>query len=103
RYIFGTLDCGTRKYGPYDHKVSALLARYISAFAATGDPNSTDWPGAKQPGTSPEYRLPAGMLPIWERGGKKALRFGPDKIGMARPNRLKLLWNTLTKGDPKLY
>ena len=103
RYIFGTLDCGTRKYGPYDHEVSALLTRYISAFAATGDPNSTEWPITKQPGVSPEYRLPSGLLPIWERGGKKALRFAPDTIEMAHPNRLKLLWNTLTKGDPKLY
>ena len=103
RYIFGTLERGTRKYSDRDYEVSAILTRYISAFAATGDPNSTEWLAVKQPGILPEYKLPDGLLPIWERGGKKALRFAPDTIEMAHPNRLKLLRNTLTKGDPKLY
>jgi len=97
RYVFGTLDRGTRRYYEHDYEVSAMMSRYISAFAATGDPNSSWIPPL---GCLPDKlgKLP---LPVWERGGKKALRFAPDRIGMAHPNKCKLLWNTLTKGDPK--
>ena len=100
RYIFGTLDCGTRKYSERDHEISALMTRYISAFAATGDPNNAEW-SENHINPDPAYRLPQGPVPVWERGGRKALCISSGSVKMGNPNRLKLIWNTITKGDPK--
>ncbi len=103
RYIFGTLEKGTRKYSPHDYEVSAIMAHYFASFAAAGDPNLKDREGSglKDLPADSLYHLPDEPLPVWERGGKKALRIAPDCIKMAYPNKLKLLWNTLTKGEPK--
>ncbi len=84
RYVFGTLDQSHRPYRDSDRRVSAMMIDYIRRFAETGDPNGAD-------------------LPHWDKGGKKALHLteDPKKIGMAAAPKLKLLFNTLTKGDPK--
>jgi len=79
RYVFGTLDRSWRQYSPADYAVSEMLLDYIANFARTGDPNG---PG----------------LPKWKRG-RAALIIG-KKTRMGYMSRAKLLWNTLTKGDP---
>lgn len=81
RYIFGTLSGSHRPYSDHDYEVSNVMIDYICAFASTGNPNHTG-------------------LPLWQPGGKP-LRISPKGIKMANPNQLKLLVNTLTKGDPK--
>ncbi len=81
RYIFGTLDGSWRPYGQRDFEASQEMMDYLVNFARTGDPNG---PG----------------LPTWEKG-KAALRIGPGGTAMGRVPYGKLLWNMLTKGDPK--
>lgn len=83
RYVFGTLDCSHRPYSSDDKKVSRLMIDYIFSFCLTGNPNHT---GA----------------PMWENNGR-ALHIvrKPSRIKMGPSNKFKLLWNTITKGDPK--
>lgn len=84
RYVFGTLDQSHRPYRDSDRSVSRMMIDYICHFVATGDPN-------------------ADGLPHWQKGGKKALHLTEhtDKIAMGRSQNVKLLINTITKGDPK--
>lgn len=84
RYVFGTLKNSHRPYNEADMAVSEMMMDYIVQFAKTGNPN--------RPG-----------LPQWKQSKNKALHIvrNPNKIAMQRPNTLKLLHNTLTKGDPK--
>lgn len=83
RYVFGTLHNNSRR--PYDEKddaASAAMISYLSNFAQTGDPNGAN-------------------LPVWGRADKTVLCVTRNGFHEGRPNQLKLLWNMLTKGDPK--
>ncbi|MBP5331079.1 MAG: carboxylesterase family protein [Lachnospiraceae bacterium] len=82
RYMFHTLSSSRRPYGSHDYEVSELMMDYVSSFATDGDPNR-------------EGR------PVWERKRGRALCIGPKDVRMGRPNCVKLIWNTITKGDPK--
>ena len=82
RYVFDTLSKSHRPYTNRDEEVSHLLIDYIVSFAESGDPNG-------------ESR------PRWIVKPGYALCVGEKEIKMGRPNNLKLLWNTVTKGDPK--
>lgn len=82
RYMFHTLSSSHRPYSSRDEEISDLMMDYVSSFAACGDPNH-------------EGR------PVWERKNGRALCIGSKCVKMGRPNFAKLLWNTLTKGDPK--
>lgn len=81
-YMFGTLDKSRRPFTPHDKEVSDLLMDYVASFACNGDPNGNG-------------------RPVWKRKPGQALCLRPDSVGMGRPGKIKLLWNTLTKGDPK--
>ena len=81
RYVFGTLDKSWRPYGKRDLEASKQMMDYLVNFARIGDPNG---PG----------------LPVW-RSGKGVLRIGPNGTKMGRTPYGKLIWNMLTKGDPK--
>ena len=82
RYVFHTLSTSHRPYSKSDEEISDLLIDYISSFASCGDPNGND-------------------RPKWEKVHKKALCISKRAVKMGRPNGIKLLWNALTKGDPK--
>ncbi len=82
RYMFHTLSRSHRPYSDRDEEISDMMIDYVSAFAATGNPNG-------------------GNRPLWENIPGKALRFGEKEISMVKPNYLKLTWNALTKGEPK--
>ncbi|MCR5675802.1 MAG: carboxylesterase family protein [Lachnospiraceae bacterium] len=86
RYAFETLDGSWRPYGDRDREASRQLAGYIAGFARTGDPNGKG-------------------LPLWEPARKHALRpalcISAGGTRMGRMNYPKLLFNYLTKGDPK--
>ncbi len=81
RYVFNTLDQSFRPYCEHDYKVARQLAKYISNYAKTGNPNSEE-------------------LPIWRKSKYNALCINKKGIKMGHPNRFKLLINTF-KGDPK--
>ncbi|MBE5845856.1 MAG: carboxylesterase/lipase family protein [Butyrivibrio sp.] len=82
RYVFDTLGKSHRPYTNRDEEVSHLLIDYIVSFAESGDPNGD-------------------VRPRWIVKPGYALCVGEKEIKMGRPNSLKLLWNTVTKGDPK--
>ncbi len=82
RYVFHTLSSSHRPYTARDEEVSELMVDYISAFASCGDPNG-------------EGR------PQWKRSPGKALCFRKKTVKFARPGWCKLVWNMITKGDPK--
>lgn len=83
RYVFGTLANSHRPYRPKDYKVSEQMISYIANFAKSGNPNGLS-------------------LPKWKPAGIFALCIPKSgRIHMGLPNPCKLLWNTLTKGDPK--
>lgn len=84
RYVFGTLQKSHRPYDQEDTLVSDMMIRYISSFVKNGDPN--------QP-----------SLPQWNKAGHQALHIQKPArcITMGSANWLKLLYNTLTKSDPK--
>ncbi len=82
RYAFHTLSKSHRPYDSRDEEISDLILDYISSYAESGDPNG---PGR------PEWRISPG----------RALCIRRKKVGMGRPGAFKLLWNMLTKGDPK--
>ncbi|MCR5145160.1 MAG: carboxylesterase family protein [Lachnospiraceae bacterium] len=84
RYIFGTLNKSHRLYKAGDYMASELMMNYLVAFAKKGDPNHED---------SPTW-IPAGNKPLH-------LIRKRENIDMGKPNQLKLLYNTLFKGDPK--
>ncbi len=91
RYWLGTLSDSHRPYTTADTELSDLLIRYLENFATTGNPNC-----------GPH----AGTVPEWKPTGphsRKSLHIitNTKKIRMTRPNNLKMLWNMLTKGDPK--
>ena len=83
RYMFETLGGSWRSYG--DREAAGQMADYLANFARCGDPNG---PG----------------LPVWAQAGKhlaRVLHIAPGKTAMGRANYAKLLFNMLTKGDPK--
>lgn len=82
RYMFDTLGSSHRPYTERDKEVSHMLIDYIVEFAKCGNPNGDG-------------------RPFWISKPGYALCVGKKNIKMGRPNSLKLLWNTLTKGDPK--
>ncbi|MBP5183854.1 MAG: carboxylesterase/lipase family protein [Lachnospiraceae bacterium] len=82
RYAFGTLHKSHRPYDEKDREISRFLIDRICAFAGTGDPNS-------------------GQSPVWKRSRGKALCFSKKGIRMKRPGWLKMVFNMLTKGEPK--
>ncbi len=97
RYVFHTLDRSHRPYDNDDAAVSEMMINYICNFAKTGNPN-----GPSNYSSAVKSRVPA-ALPNWKSGTFNALHIvrNPSKIKMGHPNKLKLLVNTLTKGDPK--
>lgn len=86
RYLFETLDGSWRPYRARDHEAAQQMADALACFARCGDPN--------EPG-----------LPNWQPASKgfgtRVLHIGPRETRMGRPNYAKLIWNFLTKGDPK--
>ncbi len=91
RYWLGTLADSHRPYTDSDRELSDLLIRYLENFATTGNPN-------QGPHT--------GTVPAWSPASPKSrkslhLVSNTKKIRMTHPNNLKILWNMLTKGDPK--
>lgn len=82
RYVFGTLIKSHRPYTEQDYDISQKMISYIVAFAENGNPNR-EW------------------LPRWDKGGRKVLHISRKGMKMSRPCNIKLLWNTLTKGEPK--
>ena len=74
RYAFGTLETGWRPYTEFDYKASEIMMDYFANFARTGNPNGEN-------------------LPVWEINKAKSLRFAKE-IKMARPPKLRLLYNT---------
>ena len=87
RYVFGRLGTSWRPYTKEDERISHMMMDYIANFAKTGDPNGED-------------------LPRWEPVGRrsgKPLRFRRDKVSAEKPNYLKLIYNMLSKGEPKAF
>ena len=85
RYVFGRLDTSWRPFGKRDREVSKMMTDYMAAFAGTGDPNCNG-------------------LPKWERSSAnqhKVMCFKKDATSMGKANALKLVYNMITKGDPK--
>ena len=82
RYVFGTLSRSWRPYSAEDERLSRIMTDSVAAFARSGDPNG-------------EGR------PRWERGGKRAMRFSRERIGMCRPEYGTMLKNMLQRGEPK--
>ncbi len=93
RYMFGTLQRSFRPYTEADYRASDLLIDYVSAFARTGDPNGNGRPRWE--------KLTKGSDPFVNFCGGKTLHITEKGAKMALPGYLKLLWNTITKGDPK--
>lgn len=89
RYVFGTLERSHRPYSPHDYAISQIMIDYLANFVKTGNPNGTDFDG--------------NPLPTWTQANGKSLHLGNDgcPVKMTRPNRLKMLYYMLTKGDPK--
>ncbi len=81
RYAFGTLDSSWRPYDNADKQVSKTFMAYIANFARSGNPNGDS-------------------LPLWEKKNGRALCIRLGEIKMGKPNKWKLLRNTLL-GDPK--
>lgn len=81
RYVFDELKNSHRAYDEAHEKVSAIMVQYIANFVKNADPNGVG-------------------LPKWENTTGEALQIRLDSIAMGRTKRLKLFWNTLTKGDP---
>lgn len=83
RYAFGTLFNSHRPYSPEDYRASEAMLDYFSQFARTGNPNTAS-------------------LPLWTPGGRNAMIIRTTGLKMGRPGKLKLFFNTLFKGDPKI-
>ena len=82
RYMFHTLSKSHRPYDARDEEVSDLLIDQVSSYAACGDPNGKG-------------------RPVWNTMPGRALCINKRSVKMGRPNMAILIWNMLTKGDPK--
>ena len=86
RYVFGTLDKSWRPYGERDRQASEELLNSLANFARTGCPNGD---GA----------------PVWPEADSglrtRVLHIAPDGSKPGHAPYARLLWNMLTKGEPK--
>ncbi len=79
-YWFGTLDHCWRPFEDKDKALSDQMSTYLTNFAKSGDPNSSEVPTWQPQGTAQD----------------KVLRMGEKPTHMGRVSKLKLVWTMLT-------
>ena len=76
-YWFGTLENCWRPMGEKDAALSDQMTDYLVNFVKTGDPNGEG-------------------LPVWEQGGRRALRLGEGETRMGKPSTAKMVYTMFT-------
>ena len=85
RFWFGRLEQSWRPYTKKDQKISEMMLDYFAAFARSGNPNGYDRPKWK---------------PCHD-GKTEILHIQQDQISMGKVFLPKLLFNMISKGNPK--